>query len=564
MTTSANSVPERVARELAQHGVKVAFGVPGGEGSSELIQALQRNGVEFVLCHTESQAAFAAAAMSEVTGTAGVVLTSLGPGAANAVNGAAHALLDRAPLLVITDRFGQEHGPESGHQFIDQTAMYSPVTKRSVRLQRTDPAGIVRQALATAMTQPRGPVHIDFPADLADAEALPAAPGSERGTAGLDVVGEEATDHGQPGDLQPLLEALLAAQRPVVICGLGVMSAAERAAVARLLPLLRAPALTTYKAIGAASQAPAWNAGLFTGGALEEEFLDQADLILTLGFDAVEMIPTKWRWRAPVLRLTASPAPCPVTEPKLQARGQLTNLLQALSEAVTARRGSSTWTQDEVGRLREQSHARVVTSWSPAGINPTVAVQELAAQFPDATFSVDAGAHMFAATLALSYAGAQRCSISNGLSTMGYALPAAVGAAYAEPGRTAVALSGDGGLSMCLAELETAVRSGHRLVVFLLNDDQLSLIKIKQEAKGHTPQGVGYGRTDWPALAAAFGARASRAATPEELTARLDEAAGQTQGVDFIEVVLAPDGYAGLMDTVRGHKRAPEQAAVVQ
>lgn len=548
MTEPRSSVPGSLARELARSGVTAVFGVPGGEGSSELIQALGRSGVEFVLCHTESQAAFAAAAMAEVTGTVGVVITSLGPGAASAVNGAAHALLDRVPLLFVTDRFGQETGPACGHQFIDQAALYAPVTKRSLRLTREAPAALVREAVATALRQPRGPVHLDFPANLADA---PAAAEALAPTEPVTVV----------AGVPPQLAArVAAARRPVVLFGLGALRGPSSTAAARFLAQLRAPALATYKAIGVLDQAPDWRAGVFTGGALEGAFLDQADLIVTVGFDAVEMIPTEWRWPATVVRLSADPTPCPVSRPATEAVGPLEQLLPELTAALAANPGASSWTEAEVAAARDASHQRVLASWTPAGVNPTQAVQQLVNSFPSASFSVDAGAHMFAATLALAHEGAQRCSISNGLATMGYALPAAVGMTYAEPERPAVAITGDGGLSMCLTELETAVRSGHRLVLFLLNDAQLSLIKIKQEAKGHEPRGVGYGPTDWPAIAAGFGARAYQATTAAELGSALGEAASHAAGVDFIEVVIAQGGYAGLMETVRGKR--PQPAAV--
>ncbi len=548
------TAPERVARELAQHGVKAAFGVPGGEASSELIHAMQRNGIRFVLCHTESQAAFSAASFAEVSGQLSVVLTSLGPGAASAINGAAHALLDRVPLLVITDRFAQEYGPACGHQFIDQAALYTPVTKRSLRLTLSGLAATVRDAISLALEQPCGPVHLDFAADLANAvvedqDELTITPPNHPSN------NDEASTDLKLGEL---VAALRRAARPVVVCGLEASAEVEPQVVKRLLELLRAPVLTTYKAIGVGSDSVVWRGGVFTGGDLEEAFLAEADLILTIGFDAIEMIPTDWRWDAPVLRLTASSAACPVSAPTLEVRGSLAQLVAATTDALAEEEGISTWTEAEVHDRKEQNHARVLASWQDSGINPTMAVQQLIDAFPSANFSVDAGAHMFAATLALSYAGARRCLISNGLSTMGFALPAAIGAACAEPGRPAIAITGDGGLSMCLAELETAVRSGHRVVVFLLNDAQLSLIKIKQEAKGRMPEGVGYGHTDWPAIAAAYGARSYRAATGVELETALAETSRQPHGVDFIEVVLAPGGYAGLLETVRGRKNGPK------
>ena len=304
-------------------------------------------------------------------------------------------------------------------------------------------------------------------------------------------------------------------------------------------------------------QAPDWRAGVFTGGALEGAFLDQADLIVTVGFDAVEMIPTEWRWPATVVRRAQTPRPALCRGPPRKRWVPLEQLYRSSPQRWPLTPAPQL-TEAEVAAPRATQATNGCWPAGPAGVNPTQAVQQLVNSFPSASFSVDAGAHMFAATLALAHEGAQRCSISNGLATMGYALPAAVGMTYAEPERPAVAITGDGGLSMCLTELETAVRSGHRLVLFLLNDAQLSLIKIKQEAKGARAARRRVQATDWPTIAAGFGPRLPGNHRGRVVRLRRPPA---TRGRRLHQVVIAQGGYAGLMETVRGKR--PQPAAVI-
>jgi len=163
-----STVADAIVRHLRGAGVRVIFGVPGGGGSLDVIDAAARTSLPFVLTATETAGVIAAIAQAEITGAPGACLTGLGPGAASAVNGVACALLDRAPVIVITDAH-----PASAdgctHQRLDQCALFAPVTKWSASIRATDVDAVMADAIARAIASPPGPVHLDLPADVAGA-----------------------------------------------------------------------------------------------------------------------------------------------------------------------------------------------------------------------------------------------------------------------------------------------------------------------------------------------------------------------------------------------------------
>src|SRR3954469_12424023 len=204
------SVADIVVRHLRDAGVGFVFGVPGGGSNLDLIDAARRAEMPFVLTATETGAALAAIAQAEIGGRPGVCLATLGPGVASVVNGVACAWLDRAPLLVFTDSQPVAGAGDFSHQWIDHRALLAPITKWSAVLSPANANMVMRDAIDCAMTEPRGPVHIQCPGRVrtaaASLESPPPSPGSE-GLALLD-----------PAALAPLLSG---ARRPLLLIGLG-------------------------------------------------------------------------------------------------------------------------------------------------------------------------------------------------------------------------------------------------------------------------------------------------------------------------------------------------------
>ena len=184
-------------------------------------------------------------------------------------------------------------------------------------------------------------------------------------------------------------------------------------------------------------------------------------------------------------------------------------------------------------------------------MTPARVVETAASAARGVRVTVDAGAHMFPATMLWPVDEPNGMLISNGLSTMGFALPAAIGAAIADPERPVVALTGDGGLLMCVGELLTAVRERLRIVVIVFNDASLSLIEIKQQQRKLHPAGVGLGAVEWPALAESLGVTAWTAESESELAQAIEDAAASA-GPCLIEARIDRSNYSATLRAIRG------------
>jgi acetolactate synthase-1/2/3 large subunit len=541
------TVADLIVDGLVRAEVSRLFGVPGGGSNLEVLEAARVRGLPFVLCHQEWAACIMAAVTGELTGRPGAVLSTLGPGVTASATGLAHARLDRSPLIYVSDRHPAGVLQFATHQYVDHGAHVGAIAKDSVSVGADSAAHWVAHAVRLALTEPRGPVHLDLPADVAGRSAVPAA--------------TSVTPAPLPpldGELVERAAAMIrAARRPLVIAGLGCRAADAKwlRAFAEALPT---PVLTTYKAKGAIPDPHPLALGIFTGGALEEPLVRRADLIIAFGLDTVELIPRPWAYTAPVLSLTR----CPAAEPRLQAPGggaYFTPALEVVGEPgsiledLAGRllgRARADWDVAEVDRIRRERLAALEVP--VPGLAPHRVVQmtrELTAGGSIAT--VDAGAHMFPATAYWHALEPGELLISNGLATMGFALPAAIAAQLVHPHRRVICFTGDGGLMMVAAELETVARLGLPIVIVVFNDEALSLIAIKQEQKGFEGVSMRYTGPDLRALARAFGLRAFTAT--DEATLHQALIGAQTApGPALIDARIDASGYRRMLEIVRG------------
>jgi len=541
------TVADLIVDGLVRAEVPRLFGVPGGGSNLEVLEAARVRGLPSVLCHQEWAACIMAAVTGELTGRPGAVLSTLGPGVTASATGLAHARLDRSPLIYVSDRHPAGVLQFATHQYVDHGAHVGAIAKDSVSVGADSAAHWVAHAVRLALTEPRGPVHLDLPADVAGRSAVPAA--------------TSVTPAPLPpldGELVERAAAMIrAARRPLVIAGLGCRAADAKwlRAFAEALPT---PVLTTYKAKGAIPDPHPLALGIFTGGALEEPLVRRADLIIAFGLDTVELIPRPWAYTAPVLSLTR----CPAAEPRLQAPGggaYFTPALEVVGEPgsiledLAGRllgRARADWDVAEVDRIRRERHAALEVP--VPGLAPHRVVQmtrELTAGGSIAT--VDAGAHMFPATAYWHALEPGELLISNGLATMGFALPAAIAAQLVHPHRRVICFTGDGGLMMVAAELETVARLGLPIVIVVFNDEALSLIAIKQEQKGFEGVSMRYAGPDLRALARAFGLRAFTAT--DEATLHQALIGAQTApGPALIDARIDASGYRRMLEIVRG------------
>jgi acetolactate synthase-1/2/3 large subunit len=529
MTRAAVALADAIAHGLAAAGTRVVYGVPGGGNNLEVVGACERAGLRFVLAHGESAAAIMAGVDGELTGAPGVCVVTRGPGVASAVNGIAQALLDRQPMLLISDAVPVADRARVSHQRLDQDSLLGPVTKWSVSIGTDGAAEIVAAAIRIARTPPRGPVHVAFVPD-ATRPPLPRLPPAP-----------------PRGDLRAAERLLASSRRPVFALGVGARDAKD--ALRRLLDGRSWPVLTTYKAKGLVSERSEQAAGLLTGATIEAPVLDSADLIIGVGLDPVELIPAPWPYRAPMLALAESPIEGAYFAPQVELVGPLDELLALVSHHLPAgeARASARST-----RLAGDASLRVST----AELAPHDVVDATRAGAPAGTIAtVDSGAHMLVAMSLWEVDEPDEALISSGLATMGFALPAAIAAATARPGRHVVCFVGDGGIGMALAELETLSRLDLPVVVCVFNDSALSLIRIKQAPEGHGGEGaVRYRESDFAGIARALGIPSVRVSDRAGLEEALDTGFSR-RGPYLIDAIVDPSGYEAVLAAVRGGAR---------
>ena len=542
------TVAELIVEGLLRAEVPRLFGVPGGGSNLEVLEAARARGLPFVLCHQEWAATIMAAVTGELTGRPGAVLSTLGPGVTASATGLAHAQLDRSPLLYISDRHPAGVLAYATHQYLDHAAHLGPIVKGSVTVTPDSAGHWVAHAVQLALAEPRGPVHLDLPADVAGAAAVPVATAMTPPPVPTpdDALVERAA------------EMIRGAKRPLVIAGLGCR-APDAKWLRAFCEALPAPVLTTYKAKGAIPDPHPLAMGIFTGGALEEPLVRRADLIITFGLDTVELIPRRWSYTAPVLSLARGPSSEPrrgapgggaYFTPALEVVGDLGTILEDLAPRIMRRDVKADWDVAEVDRIRrERASALEIPVPGLAPHRVAQIARELTAAGSIAT--VDAGAHMFQTTTYWHSLEPGELLISNGLATMGFALPAAIAAQLVHPGRRVVCFTGDGGLMMVASELETVARLGLPIVIVVFNDAALSLIEVKQEQKGFEGVSMRYTGPDLVTLGRAFGIRALAATSEATLHGALI-AAQTAPGPTLIDARIDPSGYRKMLEIVRG------------
>jgi acetolactate synthase-1/2/3 large subunit len=570
------TIADQIIRALRCAGVQRLFGMPGGGSSADLIEAAGRARLPFSLAHSETASAFMATGLAEVTGKPGACIATLGPGAASLINGVANAHLDRVPMMVLTDCHTAASA-KMQHQSLPQHEMFAPLVKWSARLSVQNVSEILQHAIDVLTSLPGGPVHLDVSTDetSATAESTERQFGEYRigpSTRGLpggrdEKIGPQGTTEDDynsclefrstlshpvtveslpvPIDTQKILQKT---RRPAFLIGLGGRTMAISVAVRGMCERFGIPALVTYKAKGVVPDQHPWFGGVLTNGALEREVLDNADLFLAIGLDPVELIPRQWSWRQPVIAITA----WPMNQHQIPVFGELVgDVVARLREISTFLAPKTDWTESGIRKLKCAQRNRMRPCGQRGEFLAHEVVDAVADEYLGARASVDAGAHMFSVMSMWPAFEPSGVLISNGLSTMGFALPAAIGAALADRSKPTIAFTGDGGLLMCLGELRTAAREALPLRIIVFDDGALSLIKIKHIKSRHLADAVSIGEVDWSAVGSGLGVLTRKADCPEILRACLRETVGHP-GPVLIASKIALEPYQANLRALRG------------
>jgi acetolactate synthase-1/2/3 large subunit len=535
-----------IAAFLAGAGVRRIYGVPGGGSTLDVIEAGRQRQIEFLLTHHEAGAAIMAATEGDLLDRPGTCLAALGPGVASAVNGVAHAYLDRVPLLLLTDRSSRLSRRLAAPQGLDHPRIVEAVAKDSATITAPRAERLLHWAWGKALAVPPGPVHLDLPADEANREARRHARRLAR----------DRPPTPSPSAIRAAARLLARRGRVVVIAGLGCRGSRAARALQELVEHLGSPLLTTYRAKGAVAEDHPLAAGVFVGGRLEEELLSKADAVLAVGLDPVELLPRPWRAGLPVVALAEYRTGQRPYEAAAEVIADLPTALGALREAFPP--GGAWGLAEWAGRGAEfKAKARSLLAEASMGRGrtglPPHRVVEVAREiFPRQTVAaVDSGTHALAVAAFWESYEPKGYLCSSGLATAGYALPAAIAAKLTFPDRPVLAFLGDGGFLRSVADLATAAWQRLPLVAIVFADSSLGLSRVQQEQRRYAPVGVSLGAMDIPKLAESLGALGTEVEDEEGLRSALKDAVTTTQPA-IIAARVRPTGYRRMLEILRG------------
>lgn len=496
MTTTGADI---IGTVLKQAGATHAFGIPGGEVLA-LMQGLDAAGLRFVLVKHENAGGFMAEGLWHMTGALPVLLATLGPGVANAVNVVANAMQDRVPLIFLTGCVDAAEAKTYTHQVFDHQALLRPVVKGSFRLEAGSVGAVMAEAIALARSGQPGPVHVDVPIGVAEGLAtelpLPPAP----------PVPPQSPD---AAALAAALRALAAARRPLALAGVDAVNEGLGPLITAFCRDHAIPLITTYKGKGLMDEADPLSlggAGLSPrADAVLMPLMAKADCMVLIGYDPIEM-RIGWRdpWRAGQTVIDLVPAP----RNHGMHRAQHV-LIGELAESLTALRHEAPprWPEGAPAHARAALRSAFAARdhWGPHQVFAT-----LRAVMPrDTVITADSGAHRILLSQMWDCPAPRLMLQSSGLCTMACAVPLAAGARIGRPQAPVLAFVGDAGLEMGAGELATLSAQGLPVVICVLVDDSLALIELKQRGTHRPNLGVDFGDdgtgTDFAALARAFG-----------------------------------------------------------
>ena len=479
---------ETIVRMLEQAGVRWVFGIPSGP-VLPLIEALGRSPVEFVLTANETSAGFMATTVGQLTGTPGACAATLGPGATNLTTGVGCAWLDCAPVLAITCNVSSPWLHRRIQMRIDHNTLFRPLTKATFALGVDDVADRMGEAVALAKAEPPGPVHLDLPEDVGVAASIGEAPAPTPGPALGDVAEEART---------ALAAALSRSRRPLVMTGLTFTRCAAADSLLRLIEDHRLPFVSTLHAKGFLPEShPNWLGVIGRARRTNvQRILDQADLIVAVGYDPIEINYEEWVGETPVFHVSTTPAePDPRVRFVFNRGGDLDQALRRWEDLPPV---ANDWTPEEWETHRNRLDRELRPEGHGFAAHHVLDTLR-AALPPDGILAYDVGAHTHQIASQWRTDLPRTVLATNGWSSMGFGMPAAYAAKMVHPDRAVAGVVGDGGFQMTVGELAVARRRNLAVPIIVLNDGWLGLMKVKQERKDFPLSGVELGtRVDSP------------------------------------------------------------------
>jgi len=515
-------VSDLAVKCLENEGVRYVFGVPGEE-IEDLLFSLEPSSITFIPTRHEQGAAFMADVWGRLTGRAGVCLSTLGPGATNLMTGVADANLDKSPVVAITGQTGLSQVHKESHQYLDIVSLFRPITKWNTTISSPDAvAEALRKAFKVAESEKPGATHIELPEDVAKMET------SGKSIAVHRVRRPDPDQHA----LKEAVALIRQAKKPLVLAGNGAVRKPASDQLREFVGRCHMPIVHTFMGQGAVSDDSPES--LHTIGLGFRDFVmdavDQADLIITVGYDLTEYAPDAWNPKADktIIHIDFTPAEVYTHyQPAVEIVADIPATLRELNEQLAATQCSldAAWYVSIRDRIRTDIKSYDLKDGQPLNVPGVLNLLREIMGDEDLLIS-DVGSHKMWIARNFPTRCPNDCLISNGLASMGIALPGGIAAALQNPNRRVVAVMGDGGFMMNSQELETAKRLGAAFTVIIFNDNDYGLISWKQQMSHGRSTGTRLTNPDFKKYAESFGIRAFQPRTLQELREQLPVAVG--------------------------------------
>ncbi|HFL0272124.1 TPA: acetolactate synthase AlsS [Enterococcus faecium] len=523
-----------VVESLINHHVDYVFGIPGAKIDG-VFNELEDQGPELIVTRHEQNAAFMAQAIGRITGEPGVVIATSGPGTSNLATGLVTATAEGDPVLAIAGQVKRSDLLKLTHQSMDNAALFQPITKYSAEIQDPETISeVIANAYRMAKSSKKGASFISIPQDVVDAPVQ----GNVIKPLSDPKLGSASAD-----DIRYLAERIREAKLPVLLVGMRGSSEKETLAIRQLVGKTALPVVETFQAAGVISRELEAHffgrVGLFRNQP-GDMLLKRSDLVIAIGYDPIEYEARNWNAEKDARIIVIDEAPAEIfMQPERELIGDISATLDLLTGSLEPQQVSEDAKEYLASLQAELTERDIVQSKGEAGIlHPLEVINTLQSKVTDdMTVTVDVGSHyIWMARHFRSYE-PRHLLFSNGMQTLGVALPWAISAALVRPNTQIVSVSGDGGFLFSAQDLETAVRKKLNIVHLIWNDGHYNMVEFQEKMKYQRASGVDFGPVDFVKYAEAFGAKGIRATSVEELEKALEEGFA-TEGPVIIDIPI--------------------------
>lgn len=534
---------ELLVKSLLSYNVKYIFGYPGDE--TAIFKALINKKITFITARHEQGAAFMADAYARMSGNIGVCYSTLGPGATNLVTGIANAYMDRSPVIAISDQVETSEVHRGAHQYIDLKKIFEPITKMSLNVEDTETIPqLMDFAVDTALQERPGPVHLTIPKDVLRRDVYLFSTRKK-----LTTRPAKCQTKKQNKTLsKKVADDLKNSMNPVLIIGNLAIRLNISSEIQDLVEHFKIPTFTTYMGKGSFPESHPLSLGVLSRHAKDEmgEIFYNADLILLIGFDYAEGIkPSFWTMgkQKTVISLDESIHTEGIFyKPDITITQGVKETLLEIKKNASKNLNEKSWL--DVPKIRKEIRSKMRSGAinQQGKVTPESVMEVISKLGVDLLVTSDVGLNKYAVGLCLQVENPRSVMFSNGLSSMGFSLPAAIGAKIACPQKTVISISGDGGFLMNMQELETCKRTETQIIVIVLRDNSLGLIKRMQKYEFKSCLGVDIGNPDFVLLAKSFGIKSSKVKSKTDLNTKLRRAISSKEPY-LIEVPISYESW---------------------